>query len=239
MARRHDHYDDADDYYYDDEDDDDYLDDDEDDSPQSGYDDEYEEDEDEEEYSSEDEEYPEVDLPEREAGPLEISEPLRRILAEFRSVAGGRKAPKFEAQLVTDVEDALESRVPDPVVALWTSPVDELLGLEISTAYIVDNTADAHSRGVPSEYIAFARHPDDHAFYCYSSREQALAGVVYVTEWDNLDNASSNVMKLEDWLGEELERHRELLAEGDAKEQKRADAQPTPTQLKNFRPALD
>jgi len=241
MARRSDEYDDSDDYYYDDDEDDDYPGADDDDDMRSDVDDEYGDgydDDDEEDDYEDDDGYSSSDLPEREPGPLEISAELRRVLAEFRAVAGGRKAPRFDAQLVTDVEDAIESRVPDPVAALWTCEVDELLGLEIDSAKIVDNTGDAHSRGVPSQYVAFGRHPDDQAFYCYNSREEALAGVVYVTEYDNLDGAIHTVMKLEDWLSEQLERHRELLAEGNAKEKRRSDAMPTATQLKNFRPAL-
>jgi len=241
MARRRDEYDDSDDYYYDDDDDDDdeFIGrHDEDDDEESGYDDDdFDENHDGYEQEEEDDGYP-VKQPKRVPGRLEISEELRRLLAEWRAVDGSRKAPRFNAQLVKDVDDAIESRVPDPVVALWTCPFDDLLEYEIDAARLVDNAADAHTRGVPHDYIAFGRHPDDHAFYCYNSRIEPLGGSLYVTEFDNLDGSSTSVMKLEEWLANLLESRREFLAEGDAAQQKRADAQPTPAQYKKFHPEL-
>ncbi len=145
------------------------------------------------------------------------------------------KPPEVELDLVAQVEEVLNCRLPDEIIACFADDVLENDGFILGE--IVDNTTYARKRRHPRDLIAVGRQ-ELLAFYCISG-DCMRHDPVQIIDCDNLDG-SLNWYDLSVWLEERVESSKEFFLESatDDEHAKLAEWIPSPKELANFIPRL-
>lgn len=141
---------------------------------------------------------------------LELTDQVRTLLLKLHILDDCFSDLTIDARQIRDVEEALNCKFPDPIIALFASKADGLLergGVRIEDVY--DNTNRAHEFGHSKDMVAIGRDPDDLCFYCVSRNPPGKTNPG-VTDCDNLDG-SAKFYSLTEWLEYLIEREVECL----------------------------
>src|SRR5262245_41775271 len=178
-----------------------------------------------------------------QSGPLRLRESVRASLFALRyltqvslkdlSTPRQMPAAELDLNLVEQVEQALNCRLPFEVIACLANGDDQLREFGFVLGQVVDHTRLARKRGCSRDLIAVGCHPDFHAFYCVT-REGSRDRAVQLGDLDNFDR-SLNWYDLGDWLTQKLDGRQQFLAE---QYLELVNWVPTPIEIADFKPAL-
>lgn len=171
-----------------------------------------------------------------EAGPLEVSAPIRRQIVRIHLLEGTEPETSLDADQVRAVEEELGVRIPDDILAIMTSGSK----LFCQTRKMRIELVREHQRAVeesegPTDVFAVGEQPDKYGYYVVENDWEVPP---FLLEYDAAQRSLSP-WALENWMERKIGDYRSgLLLEGDHAAQERAGAVPSQQQVEAFEPGL-
>ena len=157
----------------------------------------------------------------RRARILEPSRRVKRALVTLRELEGlDRLEADLDPERLEDVEEAVEARFPDEVLALLAAnDLETLEEAGVSVDSVVEATDRARAEGLMSQFVALGQ-IDEHTYLCAPREPGEYVGEIFI--FDARDE-STTPTSVANWLGEHIDRRRAELREGEPAEQTRAE----------------
>lgn len=171
-----------------------------------------------------------------DAGPLEVSAPIRRQIVRIHLLEGTKPETSLDADRVKSVEDELGVRIPDDILAIMASGSK----LFCDTRKMRIELVLEHQRAVeesegPTDVFAVGEQPDKIGYYVVENEWEVPP---FLLEYDAAQRSLSP-WALENWMERKIGDYRSgMLLEGDHAAQERAGAVPSPEQVEAFVPKL-
>ncbi len=139
----------------------------------------------------------------RTTGPIEPSDPTRRVLAALREQEQAPLRPELLLQNLADVEMAFAARFSDDLLAVWAAAVPWLSDThKLTVTGVIGLTGALREHRVRGDLIGVGRWGD--LFLCVEKRQRVPAPGCELVILDP-DDKTSETVALASWLSQRLE----------------------------------
>lgn len=166
---------------------------------------------------------------------LRVSKAVKVALVELRLLEQSSAVPELDAGKIDAAERALDTRLPDDLLATFAAGCDVFRELGISLDRITTHTADARAAGCPPELVAIGR-TEAPTYLCFSRREGDQ-----IVEFDPEDKKLTK-RALADWLSDLIDQRKSDLGttedEDEPEDPDTADVEVGKADLDSFKPRV-